>query len=197
MVPMALSQQNGTLKMTSPICLVNGNPTTNGVDVTKNTTITVQLADLAGVNTWEITCIGTDDILTTDDINDTLEIIDVNNKTATFTMPNGDGYSVILQSKVNQGVDVNGRAVAAYTTTFKISTLINGNRTIAANETIEGSALYGWAQQINNIIRSPFVGTFTTATSASAGSNGAVPAQVAGYIVVNINGTNRKIPFFS
>lgn len=37
----------------------------------------------------------------------------------------------------------------------------------------------------------------TTATSANAGANGAVPAQVVGYLIVNIGGTNRKIPFFA
>jgi len=37
----------------------------------------------------------------------------------------------------------------------------------------------------------------TTATSATAGTNGDVPAQVAGYLQVSINGTNRKIPFYA
>ena len=37
----------------------------------------------------------------------------------------------------------------------------------------------------------------TTATSASAGSNGDVPAQVVGYLVVNIGGTLRKIPYYA
>ena len=37
----------------------------------------------------------------------------------------------------------------------------------------------------------------TTATSATAGTNGDVPAQVAGYLVVNINGTARKIPYYA
>lgn len=37
----------------------------------------------------------------------------------------------------------------------------------------------------------------TTATSATAGANGDVPAQVVGYIVVNIGGTNRKIPYYA
>lgn len=183
--------------MTSPTCLVNGLSTANGVDVTKNTTVTIQLVDTAGVNTWEITCIGTDDILTTTNINATLTITDTINKTATFTMPNADGYSAIFQSRVNGGVDGNGRAVLSYTTTFKVSTLVNGHRTIAINETIEDNSSSGWSKQINNLIRSSFTGTFTTATSASAGSNGDVPAQVVGYIVVNINGTNRKIPYYS
>ncbi len=139
--------------MTSPLCLVNGLATTNGVDVTPGTTVTIQLIDTAGVNTWEISCIGTDDLLTTDDINDTLSIIDVTAKTATFTMPNDDGYAVILRSRVNLGVDINGRTVSSYTTTFKVATLINSNRTIAVNEQMESSAAYGWAKPVNNIIR--------------------------------------------
>jgi hypothetical protein len=36
----------------------------------------------------------------------------------------------------------------------------------------------------------------TVATSATAGANGDVPAQVAGYLVVSINGTARKIPYY-
>jgi hypothetical protein len=37
----------------------------------------------------------------------------------------------------------------------------------------------------------------SVATSATAGANGDVPAQVAGYLVVNINGTSRKIPYYA
>lgn len=37
----------------------------------------------------------------------------------------------------------------------------------------------------------------TTSTSATAGSNGAVPSQVAGYVVLNISGTNYKLPYFN
>jgi hypothetical protein len=37
----------------------------------------------------------------------------------------------------------------------------------------------------------------TVATSATAGTNGDVPAQVDGYLVVNINGTARKIPYYA
>jgi hypothetical protein len=33
--------------------------------------------------------------------------------------------------------------------------------------------------------------------SATAGSNGAPPAQVAGYIIVNIQGTNVKVPYYN
>lgn len=37
----------------------------------------------------------------------------------------------------------------------------------------------------------------TTAIAATAGVNGAVPAQVAGYLVINIGGTNFKVPYFN
>jgi hypothetical protein len=36
-----------------------------------------------------------------------------------------------------------------------------------------------------------------TTTSATAGANGAVPAQVVGYLTVNINGADQKIPYFN
>jgi hypothetical protein len=41
------------------------------------------------------------------------------------------------------------------------------------------------------------VSSATVATSATAGANGDVPAQVAGYLVVSINGTARKIPYYA
>jgi hypothetical protein len=37
----------------------------------------------------------------------------------------------------------------------------------------------------------------TTATTATAGANGAVPAQVAGYLIANVAGTQVKIPYFA
>lgn len=36
-----------------------------------------------------------------------------------------------------------------------------------------------------------------TATSATAGANGAVPSQVVGYLIINVNGTNVKVPYFN
>lgn len=37
----------------------------------------------------------------------------------------------------------------------------------------------------------------TTATTATAGASGTVPAQVLGYLVASLNGTNIKIPYYS
>jgi hypothetical protein len=50
------------------------------------------------------------------------------------------------------------------------------------------------ATTINTDITLPFT---TTATTATAGTSGDTPAQVAGYLQVSINGTNRKIPFYA
>lgn len=36
-----------------------------------------------------------------------------------------------------------------------------------------------------------------TAISATAGANGAVPSQVAGYLIINVGGTNFKVPYFN
>lgn len=37
----------------------------------------------------------------------------------------------------------------------------------------------------------------TTAASATTGANGAVPAQVAGYLIINVAGTVQKVPYFN
>jgi hypothetical protein len=37
----------------------------------------------------------------------------------------------------------------------------------------------------------------TTSASATAGTNGSIPAQVAGYLTISINGTSRKIPYYA
>jgi len=36
----------------------------------------------------------------------------------------------------------------------------------------------------------------TTANTASAGTQGPPPGQVVGYIIVNIGGTNYKVPYY-
>ena len=37
----------------------------------------------------------------------------------------------------------------------------------------------------------------TTATTATAGANGATPAQVAGYWIINVAGTAQKVPYYN
>jgi hypothetical protein len=55
-------------------------------------------------------------------------------------------------------------------------------------------SLNGLAQAIGRV----FPAASGTATSATAGTNGAVPAQVAGYLLVTLpNGQAAKIPFYN
>jgi hypothetical protein len=65
---------------------------------------------------------------------------------------------------------------------------------IASNGDIGMSALPSSRLHVDGDIT---VSSATTATSATAGTNGNVPAQVAGYLVVSINGTSRKIPYYA
>jgi len=37
----------------------------------------------------------------------------------------------------------------------------------------------------------------TVATTATAGTNGAAPAQVAGYLIINVAGTVQKVPYYN
>lgn len=51
--------------------------------------------------------------------------------------------------------------------------------------------------KIASVLATSFPQTTGTATSATAGSNGAVPAQVAGYLTITLpNGTQAKVPYF-
>ena len=54
------------------------------------------------------------------------------------------------------------------------------------NSPISGSTVSGTVSLTN-----------TTATSATAGTHGAIPSQVVGYVIVNINGTNYKLPYYN
>ena len=52
-----------------------------------------------------------------------------------------------------------------------------------------------WTWGPNGFAGRHIINTLTT-TSATAGVSGALPAQVAGYIEISINGNNRKIPYY-
>jgi hypothetical protein len=159
--------------MTSPICEVKDGAgayasTTDGVDVTPTNTVTIRLASQAGVDSWSISCVYTDDTSDADAINAAL-VVDPITKTATFTAP-AVGKALIFQSRVNGGVDVNGRSQASYTATFGIFTLTaEGRRVLAMNETLESNADFGWIVDVNALIRNP-----------SGGGGGATPAGTDG-----------------
>jgi hypothetical protein len=142
--------------MPSPLCEVRDGAgayasTTGGVDVTPANTITIRLISQAGVDSWSITCATTDDLSDAETVTAALTV-DSLNKTATFTAPVA-GRAYRFQSVVNGGVDRNGVTQASYTTTFCIYTVINSLRVHALDETTEAGD-FGWAEDINSMIRS-------------------------------------------
>lgn len=138
----------------SPTCVVSDNggayvSTTNGVNVGAADAIAVQLANAAGVFSWTLSVIGTDDLSSTP----TITLSGTGNNTRNFTA-GALGSAYILQSVVNGGVDTNGVPQPSYTTTLGVYVLAaNGQRVMAVNERFEGSALFGWTTKYNALAR--------------------------------------------
>lgn len=178
--------------MVSPACEVKDGSgsytaTTSGVDVTPNNTITIRLASATGVDTWSLTCIGTDENSTAASINSGLSI-NSTTKTATFTMPNATGRALIFQSKVNNGRDVNGTTQSSYTTTFAVYTLTAASlRVVAVNETTESSATFGWIKQLNAKIRQTSGGSTPTGTGFRHVTSGTEDAAAALVVNADVN----------
>lgn len=144
--------------MPSPACQVKDgggaySATTNGVNVTPSNTVTINLISSAGVNSWSITCIATDELSSAATVTSSL-VIDTVAKTATFTAPVA-GRAYLFQSKINGGIGPDGTAQASYTTTFGVYTLTGGRRVHAVGETFESNATFGWEADINDLIRNP------------------------------------------
>lgn len=155
--------------MASPICTVNGNATTNGVNVAKNTQYTIQLADTAGVGPWLIRCISTDDHQDFASVNAGLSIDSIT-KTAIGTTPNvTDGAVLIFESIVNNGKDANGRVDPSLTTTFGIYVLTDSGsiRVAALSERTEGDAAFGWTSKFNTVARAAASGGITPTVSGT------------------------------
>ncbi len=120
-------------------------PTTDGVDVTPANTITIALVSGAGVDSWAISCVGTDDLQVAATINASLTIDGVA-KTATFTMP-AEGTALIFRSSVT---DTNAVTTSE---TFGIYAPVSGLRVGAIGEGNEGNAAFGWTTKLNAMIR--------------------------------------------
>lgn len=149
--------------MASPICTVQdgggaAQSTTNGANATPGNTVTIQLASTAGVKTWTIACIGTDETQVAATINAAL-VVDGVNKKATYTAP-GAGTALLFLSTV---VD-NGGVVS--TTTFGVFTLLNGQSVGAVGMTLERSAAFGWVSILNGAVRAALLGLTGTVTIA-------------------------------
>lgn len=155
--------------MSSPICTVNGSTTGNGVNVASGSTVTIQIYDTAGVNAWSIKCLTTDDLQVAASITASLTI-DAITKTATFTAPTTTvGAAMIFESKINGGLDINGRNDASLTTRFGVFVLTaSGNLRVGAfDETVEGNAAFGWTAKFNAGIRSAAAAGVTPTVTGS------------------------------
>lgn len=180
--------------MASPICTVDAVSTASGaVDVAASTTVTIALADTAGVTQWNLTCLTTDGLNTAVAINSALSI-NLVNKTATFNVPATLGSAFIFQSKVNDGLDINGVLNAAYTTTFKINVLTSSGLPVTAfDEKMEQHISFGWMEILNNMIRQ-----YTAlSTSSGAGLTGFynVGQNADNSIVVNANDIQLRLSY--
>jgi hypothetical protein len=134
--------------------------------------------------------------------------------TGTFTSLSQTGNQITLDS------DATGAQLVGLKSGANTNQLYLTANTVAGNGgelSLYGSAHGSKPNQIQFASNGNFVGTIDSAgsytiglnsssahtlntvvaTTASAGANGAVPAQVAGYITITINGTSRKIPYFA
>jgi len=137
--------------MTSPICTVNSTATTNGVDVTGGSTVTIALANTAGVKQWSISCVYTDELNSAATITAGLSV-NLTTKTATFTAP-ASASALVFQSIVNGGL-TNGVLDPTLTATFGVYVqTATALRLGALNETLEGSAAFGWTTKVNAVVR--------------------------------------------
>jgi hypothetical protein len=176
--------------LVSPLVEVNSaslgawTSTENGVNVALGETISVRLADSAGVRFWVLSVIGTDEVV----LAPTITQASVVSGVATFTAPATptDGWAVIIRSQVGiRGLELdNNNAIqTGYTSSFGVytPTAING-RVGATNETSEGSAAFGWVPKLNAVAKAP-PGAGGPPTGAATGDwSGTFPS-----------GTNKRV----
>lgn len=176
----------------SPICTVDGYSTIDGVDVSAGSTVTIQLSDLAGVSSWSIKVIDSDDLQSPASINSGLAVNNIT-RTCTFTAPStARGCALIFQSRVNNGKDLNGKNQSSYTTTFGVFVVgSSGLRLLARNQTTQGDADYGWITDVNAILARG--GTTPAATDTVSGTikmTGDLDGDSTSPVVVGLQGNS-------
>ena len=118
--------------------------------VTPNATLDVRLVDPAGVNSWSLECVGTDD---------TSAVLTATRAappafSATIAIPSGAGKAWRFRSRVNNGRNADNRVDPNLTYNVKLAIAAgNGLAVTTTNESFEGSALFGWLKPLNESVR--------------------------------------------
>ena len=172
-----------TLNIASPVCTVNNTALatsgTTGYNATSGSTITIALANSAGVSSWSISATSADDVTSS---NGNLTAIN-NSKlfptpySATFILPaisGGRGCSIQFTSIVNGG---NSPGTKVTFGVFVLNT--NGTRLWFGGESLESDATVGNAAGLNTLI---------SAVGASATAAGDVTGLITTNTVVKIQG---------
>ena len=141
----------------SAICKVNGTTLatsgTTGINVSAGSTITIQLANTAGVNSWSVDCTSSDGINSNSSYTliEATKSVNYSTFTATFTAPamgTYDGYSVGAALQFTSVV--NAGSYNANTVTFGVFVLNpNGLRSTFPGETLESDATFGVVPDLN------------------------------------------------
>jgi hypothetical protein len=123
--------------------------------------------------------------------------LNILNKVAT---DNNSVVTILIGTDTNNGATINTvRGANGNTHGLAISTSNGGAPTEKVRIQPSGNVGIG-TTSINSKLHingDLSLSSATTSTTAIEGVNGDVPAQVVGYIQVNINGTSRKIPYYA
>jgi hypothetical protein len=84
-------------------------------------------------------------------------------------------------------------------TNYTVPIGILANKTLRLNHGVDAAGILYASALTGLILSAPSIGVtaHTTFTSATAGANGAVPAQVDGYLGFWVNGIFKRVPYFN
>jgi hypothetical protein len=108
----------------------------------------------------------------------------------------GTGFKIVKESKL-YGLSLvpdagNGIAGIYINDKYNVAMIIQPNKMIKVNNTANPQGLYYWAANQTLVFNAPKIGV----EGHTSQTGGAVPAECAGYITLNVNGTDYKVPYF-
>lgn len=168
--------------MVSPACEIKEGAgsyqsTDGGFNATPAATVTIHLID-SSAKSWQLECLSTDETSSAATVNAGLTS-NVPARTVTLTAP-AAGKAYRFRSTVDGG----GRP--SLSTTFCVYTLINGNRVVALEETVEGGS-FGWLGSFNTLVRSGGGGVSPTGTGVPKVVSGVTQAAASKIVDADID----------